>query len=429
EGVKIFDRNKVTCLATDWSKDGIGFWLVQKHCECDTDKPFCCPEGWKIVLVGSRFTHSAEARYAPIEGEALAVADALDKARYFVLGSEKLILAGDHKPLLRILGNRSLEDIPNSQVRNLKEKTLRYRFTVVHIPGLKHKAADSVSRHPTGPAEKLILTDDIAILQDDSQDNFLATIRLPKPVYCALEQDLITASISTLDTVKSVTWDRVRIETSSDENMNKLLGMIEHGLLENRREYPPPLQEYFQFAKHLSSLDGVILYKDRIVIPPSLRGEVLDSLRAAYQGVTAMTARAESSITLGTMATNAFQRAILQYRNSPDRDTRLSPAMCLFSHPIKDFIPIPPGKYKPHNTWRETLDAREEALRVRHMRESEKWSEHTKRLPPLIIGDHVRVQNQTGQYPLKWDKTGTIIEVRQFDQYVVKMDGSGRVSL
>lgn len=124
----------------------------------------------------------------------------------------------------------------------------------------------------------------IATLQDDSQDNFLATIRLPKPVYCALEQDLITASISTLDTVKSVTWDRVRIETSSDENMNELLGMIEHGLPENRREYPPPLQEYFQFAKHLSSLDGVILYKDRIVIPPSLRGEVLDSLHAAHQG-------------------------------------------------------------------------------------------------------------------------------------------------
>ena len=121
-GVKIFDPTKPTCLATDWSKDGIGFWLFQKHCECQSEKPLCCSEGWTFVLVGSRFTHAAESRYAPIEGEALAVADALDKARYFVLGCDNLILAVDHKPLLKILGNRSLEDIPNSRLRHLKEK-------------------------------------------------------------------------------------------------------------------------------------------------------------------------------------------------------------------------------------------------------------------------------------------------------------------
>jgi hypothetical protein len=41
----------------------------------------------------------------------------------------------------------------------------------------------------------------------------------------------------------------------------------------------------------------------------------------------------------------------------------------------------------------------------------------------------VRIQNQIGHYPLKWDKTGVIIEFPQFDQYVVKVDGSGRVTL
>lgn len=83
EGVRIFDRSKPTCLATDWSKTGIGFWLLQKHCTCPGTEPFCCRTGWKITLVGSRFTHPAESRYAPVEGEALAVVDALDKARYF----------------------------------------------------------------------------------------------------------------------------------------------------------------------------------------------------------------------------------------------------------------------------------------------------------------------------------------------------------
>ncbi|CAG2245993.1 unnamed protein product [Mytilus edulis] len=103
--------------------------------------------------------------------------------------------------------------------------------------------------------------------------------------------------------------------------------------------------------------------------------------------------------------------------------------MCVFGRPIRDFIPILPGRYKPHDTWRDTLSKREEALRHRHMKVAEKLSEHTKQLPPLTIGDHVRIQNQIGANPLKWDKTGQVIEVRQFDQYVIRVDGSGRVTL
>ena len=54
---------------------------------------------------------------------------------------------------------------------------------------------------------------------------------------------------------------------------------------------------------------------------------------------------------------------------------------------------------------------------------------YTTRLPPLAVGHHVRIQNQTGPHPNKWDKTGIIIEVRQFDQYVLRIDGSGRITL
>ena len=63
------------------------------------------------------------------------------------------------------------------------------------------------------------------------------------------------------------------------------------------------------------------------------------------------------------------------------------------------------------------------------MKAAERWSEHTKQLKALVVGDTVRIQNQSGQFPRKWDKTGCVIEVRQFNQYVVKVDGSGRVTL
>ena len=125
-----------------------------------------------------------------------------------------------------------------------------------------------------------------------------------------------------------------------------------------------------------------------------------------------------------------LQCVILQYRNTPDQDTKLSSAMCIFGRPTRDLIPILPGKYHPHQTWRESLLARDEALRNRHIVVNhEKWKEHTTLLPPLHIGDQVRIQNQTGPNPNKWDKTGTVIEVHQYYQYSIKVDGSGRIIL
>ena len=65
----------------------------------------------------------------------------------------------------------------------------------------------------------------------------------------------------------------------------------------------------------------------------------------------------------------------------------------------------------------------------RHLAKGSVLSEHTRELTPLLIGDVVQVQNQTGHSAKKWDKSGSVVKVLPFNQYRVKVDGSGRVTL
>ena len=60
-GVTAYEMNRHTCLATDWSKTGLGYFLLQKHCDCEmTNVPNCCTDGWKLITAGVRFTNEAE---------------------------------------------------------------------------------------------------------------------------------------------------------------------------------------------------------------------------------------------------------------------------------------------------------------------------------------------------------------------------------
>ena len=150
-GVQIFDPKRKTCLSPDWSKVSIGYWLRQKYFDCISDSPDCCDSGYKITLAGSRFLRFSEQRYVPIEGEALAIAWALEDTKFFTLRCDNLIVATDHKPLTRIFSDRSLEEITNTRIFHLKQRTLMWRFKIIHIPGKLIPASDATSRNPAKP--------------------------------------------------------------------------------------------------------------------------------------------------------------------------------------------------------------------------------------------------------------------------------------
>ena len=60
DGVEIFDMQTRTSLRPEWSKNGIGYFLLQQHCDCLDWFPGCCQDGWRITLAGSRFLTTAE---------------------------------------------------------------------------------------------------------------------------------------------------------------------------------------------------------------------------------------------------------------------------------------------------------------------------------------------------------------------------------
>ena len=57
------------------------------------------------------------------------------------------------------------------------------------------------------------------------------------------------------------------------------------------------------------------------------------------------------------------------------------------------------------------------------------FDEHKKPLAPMSVGDSVQVQNQESNHPLRWDKTGQVMEKFEHGQYLIKYDGPGIVLL
>ena len=65
----------------------------------------------KVCMVVSAFNSPAESNYAPIKGECLGASSALHKTRYYI------------------------QSCYNPRLIHLKEKTLGWRFKIIHIPG------------------------------------------------------------------------------------------------------------------------------------------------------------------------------------------------------------------------------------------------------------------------------------------------------
>lgn len=135
----------------------------------------------------------------------------------------------------------------------------------------------------------------------------------------------------------------------------------------------------------------------------------------------------------GSLNHDGFLRAMLQLRNTPDPDCNVSPAQVVFGRPLRDAFSFINRLEKFSNPnirplWRDAWAAKEFALQTRLARSSEALTVGTRPLRPLLIGEHVFLQNQQGTHPTKWDRSGVVVEILGHDQYCVKVDGTGRLT-
>ena len=271
EGVRAYNLGKPTCLATDWSKMGLGFSLMQRHCNCSgPPDPNCGLGHWKLVFAGSKTTNESQRRYSPTEGECLAAVHGLQRCRMYTLGCPDLTLATDHNPLTGILNDRRLDTIENPRLLSLKEKTLGYDFRIVYIKGGSNaiRAADALSRHTSQEA-------------DSSNE---------------IEGATVAFAIGQAAAIDSVTWRMVNEAASVDEECVKLVQLITGGFPESRDGVPEELRRYWDMRHELYVIEHVPFKSRKMLIPQSLRKTVLEGLHAGHQGTTSMLANARARL-------------------------------------------------------------------------------------------------------------------------------------
>ena len=122
-GVEIFDPNRCTCLRPHWSTQDIGYFLLQLHCACEFGTPVFCDSSWNVTLAETRFLSTTEQRYVAIEGENLPVACGLEKTKYCTQDCGTLLVVRVHKPHTKIICDRTLDEITNTRLFRLKQRT------------------------------------------------------------------------------------------------------------------------------------------------------------------------------------------------------------------------------------------------------------------------------------------------------------------
>lgn len=237
--LQYFDVDSPITLSVDASKDGLGAVLLQNNLP---------------VAYASKALTETQKRYAQIEKETLAIVFGCTKFHQYIFG-KSFTIETDHKPLEAIF-KKSLDKCP-ARLQRMRLRLQPYDFCLKYRPGKELLLADALSRS----------------FMEDAYDSFEGDIEV--------HVDVILQNIP-MSNNKMKTF---QIETEKDEEMKILKKYITDGWPDSKHMISELAKPYFHFKEELSVANGLILKNTRVVVPKSLRKDMLERIHYSHLGI------------------------------------------------------------------------------------------------------------------------------------------------
>ena len=245
-----FNGRSKLILEVDGSPVGVGAVLIQV--EKGVERP---------IAFASKKLSSAEKNYSQTDREALAMVFGVTKFKYFVLGRE-FEFRTDHKPLLGLFGrNKVIPSNANARLIRWSILLAQYQYNLVYKAGKSNVVADALSR---------------------------------LPIYDEMESQVPTEYINMVQSLEvfNYSFDQIKKLTAEDKILSKLLFYVKFGWSEN----DIMCSEYSHVKNELSIHDGVLLFKNRVLVPSKIRSHILNLLHVGHNGMVAMKAEARQNL-------------------------------------------------------------------------------------------------------------------------------------
>lgn len=262
--LKYYDMTEEVTIQCDASEKGLGTTLLQNG---------------QPVAFASRTLSQVEQRYPQIEKECLAIVFACTKISQYITKRTAITVETDHKPLQSIF-KKSLLTAP-SRLQRMLLRLQHYNLNIKYKPGSQMYVADHLSR----------------VYLRQTED-------LPKDEFQVFALEL--EEINPLDTVKitSERLSQLQKGTEQDPVMQALKNTILIGWPDTKEQVPQIVRDYWNFRKELTLHYGVLFKNQRIIIPLSLRSEMLARLHSSHLGIEACLRKARDQIYWPNMTTH-----------------------------------------------------------------------------------------------------------------------------